>query len=236
MWNLTRASARFCIRDREILIIHTNWGTRGWRPASQKEIWGYGLMACWIRVNSVPWQPETCTVVYHKVQSYVRLNSTVTEQISQQKPSSRRKSFIMLLYLIHSQHHFSKMELWHSISSSQFMLRYLTCVFVDTQHHSKQEGMWTEKPSMHWRWWYFLLVSVSLWGGMEMTCDRVLLEAPKTIRKAKGFTHYFFGLGVWWALFLKFSYAILILLKLFKPLLLHNKRQKLKHYRTAQFM
>jgi len=43
--NLPRTSAGFSTRDRVILAIHTHWGTKGWRAAPQKEIWGFGLMA-----------------------------------------------------------------------------------------------------------------------------------------------------------------------------------------------
>ena len=31
--------------DGVILVSHTNGGTRGWRAALPKEIWGFGLMA-----------------------------------------------------------------------------------------------------------------------------------------------------------------------------------------------
>ncbi|KAK4828798.1 hypothetical protein QYF61_000855 [Mycteria americana] len=43
--NLTSATAGFPTWDRVILVIGTNWGTRGWRPAPRKEIWGFVLMA-----------------------------------------------------------------------------------------------------------------------------------------------------------------------------------------------
>ena len=45
-----------------MLVIHKNWGTRESKAALQKEIWGFGLRACWIWVNSVPWQPKEPTV------------------------------------------------------------------------------------------------------------------------------------------------------------------------------
>jgi len=42
--HLTRASAGFSTWDRVILVIRTNCGTRGWRAALRKEIWGFGGM------------------------------------------------------------------------------------------------------------------------------------------------------------------------------------------------
>ena len=35
----------FCTWDGVILLIHANWGMRGWRAALQKDIWRFGLMA-----------------------------------------------------------------------------------------------------------------------------------------------------------------------------------------------
>ena len=35
---------------------------RGWRAAPQKETWGFGLVANWIRINSMPWQPKGPTM------------------------------------------------------------------------------------------------------------------------------------------------------------------------------
>jgi len=43
-------------------LAHKNWGTRHWKAALQKEIWGFLLMASWIWVNSVAWKPKWPTV------------------------------------------------------------------------------------------------------------------------------------------------------------------------------
>lgn len=44
IWNLTKASIRFCTWDRVILGICTIWETRSWRIALQKETWVDGKL------------------------------------------------------------------------------------------------------------------------------------------------------------------------------------------------
>lgn len=60
MWNLIRASARFCNRfcTRKTLAIHTDRWMWSWRTVPYKEIWESWLMASWICASSVLWQSQ----------------------------------------------------------------------------------------------------------------------------------------------------------------------------------